>query len=199
MNLNAFVRRGLGPAFLLTALLPLGTGFAQGTGYSSAPKAAPGADEAFAKGGPQQLGQPAANVTGIDAAGAAISLSQFQGKVILLDVSTMWCIFCQRDAAPLEYLYQTYGPKGLAVITCLTQDANGADVTQSGLQQWSQTYHLTLPVMNDTSGQAETAYVGVTGAYPTMVLIDKGFNVQYIEGGLDLPAVTAKIKALLAQ
>ena len=55
--------------------------------------------------------------------------------------------------------------------------------------------------LNDASGVAdgvaETAYAGVTGAFPTLVLIDRDFNVQYLEGGLDLPGVTARIEALL--
>jgi thiol-disulfide isomerase/thioredoxin len=212
MSLNSTLRRGLLPAFLVMASLSLVTGSAQGTGYSPAPRAVPGADEAFedgpaeaarslAKGRPQQVGHPATDLRGINAGGAPFDLAQDKGKVILLDVSTMWCVFCQQDAAPLEYLFQTYGPKGLAVITCLTQDVNGAAVTQSGLQQWTSTYHLTSPVFNDASGAngvAEQAYVAVTGGFPTLVLIDKEFNVQYIQGGLDLPSLTAKIQALLA-
>ena len=199
--------RGLLPVCLLTALLPVTAAPAQG-GFSPAPKAAPGADEAFQAHASaalklQQLGQPAVNIQGIDANGNPMELAQFKGKVILLDISAMWCFFCKQDAAPIQYLYQAYGPKGLAVVTCLTEDANGAAVTQAGLRQWTSTYHLTLPVMNDTSGTgggvAETSYVQVTGGFPTLVLIDKQFNVQYLNGGLDPAAVTAKIQALLAQ
>jgi thiol-disulfide isomerase/thioredoxin len=170
--------------------------------------AAPGTGEAFREGPadlalPLQPGQTAADIQGIGADGATLRLSQFKGKVILLDVSAMWCIYCKMDAPAVQYLFQTYGPKGLAVVTCLAEDTNGAVVTQSGLRQWVSQYHLTQNVMNDTSGTsggvAERAYVGVTGGFPTLVVIDKNFKVQYLQGGLDLAALTAKIKALLAE
>jgi thiol-disulfide isomerase/thioredoxin len=181
---------------------------AQGTGFSPGPMAAPGTAEAFREGPadlalPLQVGQPAADIQGFGADGAALSLSQYRGKVILLDVSAMWCVFCKLDAPAVQYLFQAYGPKGLAVVTCLTEDSNGAVVTQSGLRQWVSQYHLTQMVMNDPSGTsggvAERAYVSVTGGFPTLVLIDKNFKVQYLQAGLDLAAVTAKIKALLAE
>ena len=193
MNMLSLLRRGLWPLCLLTAL---GTGFAQSPGLSPA-SARTGLE------GAQQLGQPATDIQGVEAGGAAIALSGFRGRVILLDVSTMWCTYCKQDAAPLQYLYRKYGPKGLVVLTCLTEDLNGATVAPAGLREWVETYHLTQPVMNDASGThggaAETAYVAVTGGFPTLVLIDRDFNVQYLQGGLDLPGVTAQIEALLAR
>jgi len=195
-------------ACLLAALSPWGAGMAQGAGFSQGPKAAPGAAEAFREGPaasapPLQVGQTAADIRGIGADGAPLRLSQFKGRVILLDVSAMWCAFCKMDAPAVQYLYQAYGPKGLAVVTCLAEDSNGAVVTPSGLRQWTSDYHLTQKVMNDPSGTsggvAERAYVSVTGGFPTLVVIDKAFKVQYLQGGLDLAAVTGKIQALLAE
>ena len=196
MGSNGLVYRRLWPACMLAATLPLNAARAE-----EAFEDGPSALSAGAR--PQKLGQPVTDIHGIDADGAPISLAKFKGKVILLDVSTMWCVFCKQDAAPLQYLYQTYRPKGLAVLTCLTEDVNGAAVTQAGLKQWVGTYHLTQPVMNDASGTydgvAEKVYARVVGGFPTLVLIDREFKVQYMQGGLDLPAVTAKIEALLAQ
>lgn len=192
----------LGFACLLAAQSPSGA-FAQRAPSCPAPMAAPGAAEAFQDGPAPlaRLGQPATDLQGLSASGAPFRLSQLKGKVILLDVSAMWCGFCQQDAPAVQYLYQTYGPKGLAVVTCLAEDANGAPVTPAGLQQWAGNYHLTQTVMNDPSGTAngtaEKAYVSVTGGFPTLVLIDQAFNVQYLQGGLNLAAVTAKINALL--
>jgi peroxiredoxin len=150
---------------------------------------------------PLQVSQPAADIHGIDSTGAVTDLARFKGKVILLDVSAMWCFYCRQDAAAIQYLWQEYGPKGLAVVTCLSEDANGGAVSLAGLKQWVDTYHLTQTVMNDTSGtgngDAEKAYVSVTGGFPTLVVIDQAFNVQYLQAGLDLAAVTARIQALV--
>jgi len=202
MKMKAFSQPGPCSAWLMAAILPAGMALAQEPGTCPGPLAVPDAAVASPLAAPVRLGQPAADIQGVDATGARINLARFKGQVILLDVSTMWCVFCQEDTAPIQALYRTYGPKGLAVVTCLTEDVNGAAVTLAGLRQWTGTYHLTLPVMNDASGVAdgvaETAYVGVTDAFPTLVLIDRDFKVRYIQGGLDLDEVTARIKALLA-
>jgi thiol-disulfide isomerase/thioredoxin len=205
MRLNLLAPAGLRAACLLTALIPCTAGFAQGPGFSKARQGEgyeePSGAEASVR--PQQVGQPATDLQGINASGSALRLSQFKGKVILLDVSAMWCGFCQEDAPAVQYLYRTYGPKGLAVVTCLAEDNNGAEVTEAGLKQWVSTYNLTQQVMNDQSGTsggaAERAYVGATGGFPTLALIDRNFNVQYLQGGLDQAAVTARIQTLLAR
>ena len=200
MTLKMVRPTSLWPAWLLASLLPWASAWAQEPG--TCPLAGAGAGAASPQAAPVRVGQPAVDIQGTDATGARITLARFKGQVILLDVSAMWCVYCQEDTAPIQSLYQTYGPKGLAVVTCLAEDPNGAAVTLAGLRQWAGAYHLTMPVMNDASGTAdgaaETAYVSVTGGFPTLVLIDREFKVQYIEGGLDLEAVSARIKALLA-
>jgi thiol-disulfide isomerase/thioredoxin len=120
MRLNTSTLRGLSALCLLTAMLPLGPCAAQG-----APGFRPGTPDRVClamRARAQQVGQPAADIRGVDQNGAAMDLAQLKGKVILLDVSAMWCVWCQVDAPALEKLYQTYGPKGLAVVTCLTED-----------------------------------------------------------------------------
>jgi len=210
MHTHPFSSREL----LVVCLLVSSPAFGQAPGLDVAPRFTP-RPQSFGSSGsqadpgpgsvaPQQIGAPATDIHGIDAQGTATRLSQFKGKVILLDVSAMWCYWCQQDAPSIQNLYQTYGPKGLAVATCLTQDNNGGGpVGLAGLKQWTSTYHLTQTVMNDASGTsggaAEQAYVSVTGGFPTLVLIDKTFKVQYLQGGLDLNAVIAKIQALLAE
>jgi len=195
MSLNTLLRRGPLSVCLSATLLSLAPGFAQAPGFSPAPQSAQAA--------PGILGQPATDIKGIDATGAPFALASLKGKVILLDVSTAWCFYCKQDAPSLQYLYKTYGPKGLAVVTCLTEDANGAAVTLAGLRAWVSTYGLTQTVMNDASGTAngvaENAYVRVTGGFPTLVLIDKSFKVQYIQGGLDMAEVIGRINGLLGQ
>jgi len=56
--------------------------------------------------------------------------------------------------------------------------------------------------MNDASGSrngaAERAYSDVMGGFPTLVLIDQAFRVQYLERGLDLTALASGIERLLA-
>jgi len=52
-----------------------------------------------------------------------------------------------------------------------------------------------------SNGVAEKVYVSnpASGGFPTLVLIDKAFKVQYLMGGYDDNAIKAKLTALLAQ
>ena len=147
---------------------------------------------------------PAADVAGIDATGQACALSDFKGSVILLDVSAAWCYWCQVDAPALVSLYNAYQGRGLKVVTVLTEDANGAGpCTRANLQAWSSAYGLPFRVQSDTSGAgagtAETVYVNnpASKGFPTFVIIDQGFAVQYLQGGFDPAAIKAKLDTLL--
>jgi peroxiredoxin len=153
-----------------------------------------------------QTGWPAVDIAGVDATGAACALSDYKGSVILLDVSASWCYWCQVDTPAIQSLCNSYQGRGLKVVTVLAEDANGGGpCTQANLQSWVSTYGLSFRVQSDRSGTAngvaEKTYVGnpASMGFPTLVLIDKGFNVQYLKGGLTVSEVQAEIEKLLAQ
>jgi uncharacterized repeat protein (TIGR02543 family) len=150
------------------------------------------------------LGALAVDIKGIDSTGASCALSDYTGSVIILDVSTAWCEWCQVDAPLLEALYKTYQAQGLKVVTVLTENVNGAGpVATSVLQGWASTYGLTFRVQSDAGGAytgvGERIYVAKGGGFPTFVIIDKNFKVQYLHGGYDAAGVKAEVVALLAE
>jgi peroxiredoxin len=164
-----------------------------------------GAHPAALAGAHLGLGAPAVDIAGIDATGKACALSDFKGQVILLDVSAAWCYWCQVDAPSVTGLYNSYKDRGVQVVTVLTEDANGSGpCTQANLQAWSSAYAVPFRVQNDHSGAAngtaEKVYVAdpASRGFPTFVIIDKAFKVQYLQGGLDAAAVRSKLDALLA-
>ncbi|HLO66889.1 MAG TPA: TlpA disulfide reductase family protein [Holophaga sp.] len=154
--------------------------------------------------GAVRIGDPATDIPGVDARGVPCSLSDDAGRVILLDISTAWCHWCREDAPMMESLQRAYGPRGLKVVTVLTQDVNGQGPVAPGvLSGWAAAYGLTFRVQSDAggvAGVAERVYVQdpASGGYPTFVIIDRGFRVRYLTGGLDLGAIKAKVEELLA-
>ena len=150
------------------------------------------------------IGSLAADIPGVDSTGAACHLSDYTGSVIVLDVSTAWCEWCQVDAPILQALYLKYQGQGLKVVTVLTEEVNGTGpCPTSVLQNWASTYGLTFRVQSDAggagTGNGEKVYESKTGGFPTFVIIDKNFKVQYLQGGYDASSVTAKVAALLAE
>ena len=92
-------------AMAMAMLMPRGSAFAQDQGVC-APKTA------------------AANLnyTLKDANGKSVKLSDFKGKVIILNFWATWCIPCRAEIPALVELQTKYGPKGLQIVGVSVDD-----------------------------------------------------------------------------
>ena len=62
------------------------------------------------------VGKPAPVFSLTDLSGNKVNLSDFKGKVVLLDFWEVWCGPCRMSMPHLEELYKQYHPKGLEII-----------------------------------------------------------------------------------
>ena len=145
--------------------------------------------------------QPIANTTGQaqaapawelkDLDGKAVKLSDFKGKVVLLNFWATWCPPCRQEIPDLVALQNQYKDKGLVVIG-VSLDQNGP----AGVKAFVSRMKINYPVV---MGDAKTleAY-GNFQAIPTTFFIDRAGNVagQY-EGGADQAMFEAAVKPLL--
>lgn len=140
-------------------------------------------------------GRPAANLTIQDVNGKAIPVSEFKGKVVLINMWATWCPPCVRELPALQQLYYEHEHEGLIVIA-LAQDADG----WKKITPFFEEYRIKLPVYLD---EAQTLYraLEVRGLPTTFVMNRKGEFVAKIEGFTDWlhPDKTVYIKALLDQ
>jgi len=102
--------------------------------------------------------------------GEAMSLADFRGKVVLLNIWATWCAPCRREMPTLERLQTELGGPDFEVVA-LSIDRNGLPVVKEfyddlGLQE--------LGMYLDASGKAsrELSALGV----PTTLLIDREGN-----------------------
>lgn len=131
-----------------------------------------------------------------DADGRARSLTDFSGKVVLLNIWATWCAPCRREMPTLDRLQAALGGEGFEVVA-LSIDRAGIDVvrrfyTEVGMK------HLALYV--DSSGKA-VSKLGASGL-PTTLLIDReGREVGRLVGPAewDAPAMVAFIRDRLAK
>ncbi len=135
-------------------------------------------------------GNPAPDFTLPDTSGKEVRLSDYQGKVVLLDFWASWCPDCRRESPAMVQLYRMYHDKGLEIIgISLDNDrerwlggmrADGLCWTQlSSLQRWE------CPV--------RTAYN--VHWIPTLVLIGKDGRI--VARGVSVSEVEAAVKAIL--
>jgi thiol-disulfide isomerase/thioredoxin len=131
--------------------------------------------------------------------GETVELYDFEGDVIVLDFSTMWCRVCKTVADHVQNLHDTYSP--LSIITILTEDTSGNEPTVDKLLDWSTEYGITTaPILAGNSEMTGTQpdQWNVNGI-PCFFLIDKSFYVRIMQPGWNEETMIENIETLLAE
>ena len=126
-----------------------------------------------------------------DLDGKAVKLSDFKGKVVLLNFWATWCPPCREEIPALIALQNQYKDRGLVVIGVALDSPGAAKV-----KAFADRMKINYPVV---MGDAKTleAY-GNFQAIPTTFFIDRAGNVAgQHEGGADQALFEAAVKPLL--
>jgi peroxiredoxin len=140
----------------------------------------------------RQVGQLAYDFTLLDKAGNRKTLSAYRGKVVLIDLCTMWCKYCKAEAAELQQLYLKYRQQGFVILNVLTENYAGSPIRPSDCKTWAEAYGLTFPVLADLFWGVFDPYYAFpsTRRIPDNILIDKTGKIRWKKLGY-----TAAIKA----
>lgn len=104
--------------------------------------------------------------------GEKITLSQFRGKVVLLEMMEPWCPHCQNMAPVLESLYQHYSSQNVVFIAVSGPwQGTTADDTAGFILDYSSSYTYVY----DSSGNVFNTF-GVTGT-PTFFIVAKNGSI----------------------
>jgi peroxiredoxin len=126
-----------------------------------------------------------------DLNGNMVNLSDFKGKVIILDFFATWCPPCKQEVPDFIKLQNEYGDKGFQMI--------GISLSRmSDMQAFARDFGINYPVLID-DGYAAAVY-GPVRSIPMTFVIDQNFKVvkKYI-GFRPKEVFEADIKALLSQ
>jgi peroxiredoxin len=120
-------------------------------------------------GGPISLSaerSPAPDFTLPDMSGKSVSLSDFHGKAVFLNVWATWCAPCRREMPDIQSLARKMNPEQFVVMTVSVDQGGREDVAT-----FFRGRRLDIPTLLDPEGRIAKLY-GVTG-YPETFLIDK--------------------------
>jgi thiol-disulfide isomerase/thioredoxin len=138
------------------------------------------------------VGKPAPPFTLQDLSGKQVSLSDFKGKVVLLDFWATWCPPCAKAIPHIAAIYAKYRDEGLVVLG-LNDEADRAKVEEFAKDR--------IPYAVLLNAREQFAEYGVTGI-PTLFYIDKEGKVRYRDVGFtdgDEQEVDRSIKEMLGR
>src|SRR3984957_11601622 len=142
---------------------------------------------------PQNERQRAADFVLRDASGKTARLSDYAGKVVLLDFWATWCTGCKKEIPWFSEFQRTYGAQGFAVVG-VSMDDGGWNVVKPFLAENRVPYRMLL-------GNDATAKLYGIESLPDTFLIDRKGRVAaaYKAVLVDKDDVETNIKALLSK
>ena len=136
---------------------------------------------------------PAFHATNL-ATGRPVSLADYRGRPILLNLWATWCPPCREEMPSMERLYGQLHDRDFQLLA-VSQDEDGSRAVEPFVRQLG----ITFPVLIDPERQVGERY-GVWG-YPETFIIDRnGYVVERVIGPRDwaTPAQRAALEALIA-
>ena len=153
-----------------------------------------GAVSVAAPAGALDRGQEAPEIELKDLSGKPVKLSNYRGKIVLVDFWASWCGPCRDSLPVLERLSRTYQDKGLVVLGVNID--NSADEAQAFLKK--NKLNVSFPVVNDKEKKVAARYAPPT--MPSSFIIDRSGRVHRVHEGFrsaDAAKLEAELKALL--
>ena len=122
--------------------------------------------------------------------GGSTELSQFQGKILMLDFWASWCLPCQQEAPVLADVYREYEGQGVEFL--------GIDIWDGRQNALDHLEQFGVPYANgiDSSGVIAIDY-GVKGIPEKIFIDENGVITKKFVGPISSDSLRAELEALL--
>jgi len=130
---------------------------------------------------PVKVNYPAPELTLTDLAGIPVSLEDYLGEVILVNMWATWCPPCKAEMPTLQSFYDDYKDMGFVIIAI--NDGDAVDLVRPFVQD----YKLTFPVWLDKEYLSEKVFN--TQNLPSSYVIDRDGTVRLMWVG----AISARV------
>jgi cytochrome c biogenesis protein CcmG/thiol:disulfide interchange protein DsbE len=130
-----------------------------------------------------------------DLNGKLARLTDFKGKVVLLNFWATWCAPCRGEIPSLERLYQSRKGQGFEIVAVNQERASASQITA-----FAKKFGMSFPILMNPQGDVGSNYW--VRAIPTSFLLDKNGVIRWkIVGGREWesPYVMNRIDQLLKE
>ena len=130
-----------------------------------------------------------------DLKGAAVRLSQFKGKVVVINFWATWCAPCKQEIPHLNRILKTYKDQGLVILTISTDSPQTQSQVGRLARRWKT--HTLL----DPEGRV-VAQLNPRGLAPYTLIVDRSGKIAFDHDGYhsgDEVKLEAAIKAILEE
>ena len=147
-----------------------------------------------------EIGSSVCNLVLYDQNEEIWQLYDHAGKVIVIDISTVWCYPCQVAGHHAQPIQDEYGDN-IVFVTILVEGATGDPTTQNDIKDWVEDHAVTTaPVL-----QGNRDYVidpaGISGylvgGFPTYIYIDQDLKIHTGHVGFNEQVVRDTLEGLL--
>jgi peroxiredoxin len=147
----------------------------------------------YLKFSPLRVGQPAPDFTlpGLD--GKMVSLSDYRGHVVLVNVWATWCPPCVDEMPSMEKLYRALKGTNFEILA-VSIDALGKEAVAPFVKK----YNLSFPALMDQDGTIKTLFQ-TTGVPESFIINQEGIFIEKVIGPKDwaTPQVVGFFRNLL--
>jgi cytochrome c-type biogenesis protein len=125
--------------------------------------------------------------------GTSVRLSDYRGRVVLVNFWATWCPPCRNEMPDFQTIYNIYGPDDFVVLAVNNQERS------EDVRAFIEDFGITFPVVLDESGAINDGLYGdIIQAYPISLLLDEdGVIVHYFPGELKGPQLINALGDLL--
>jgi peroxiredoxin len=136
--------------------------------------------------------------------GEQASLSDYEGKVVLLNIWATWCAPCKEEMPSMQRLYEALDDPDFEIVA-VSIDARAGEEDEFGrpggdLGAFADEMGLTFPILHDVSGGIQRIYQ-TTGVPETFLIGRDGLIYKKVAGGTewDAPVNQELVRRLLSE
>jgi thiol-disulfide isomerase/thioredoxin len=128
-----------------------------------------------------------------DLSGTQQSVSQYQGRVVVLNFWATWCVPCREEMPLLVDIQNRYAGRGVVVIGASADDKS----TQAQIQPFVQKLGITFPIWTEATTEHMKA-LGLAEALPATAILDQNGQIAFrILGVIERKDLTRRLDYLL--